>query len=262
MMSGHDDVPPAKRAKKAIDQLRAEFNGPSPAEDFPAEAVALKQRCAEQFTFESLEQAEDSFRAECLTLEDVRNAKPNALLRRIVCFLRHELDLACVRFTRLESWLKFRTPRIEDGNNFGVDVQKQFLSTVQDYRNYCWKELCALKNIAWNRAVVSESMEQVITEETSELVERGPPSAETARDGDISATRSTKTLKQNRHKVPHVQHYLTYVVDLDVESYFKLRHTARNLCNYFADIYDMFEKNREKITFPRGKEDGGSNLLY
>merc|ERR1719401_2747542 len=124
------------------------------------------------------------------------------------------------------------------------EMTARFLSTIQDYRNYAYKELCALKNHAWNRAVISESMELTVTEENSECRE-GPEGSPGAAGGPV--TKSTRMVRRNTNKTPHVVVYRRYFKDLEVEFYFKLRHTARNLVMYYTNAYDMFEKNWEKV---------------
>jgi len=242
----------------------------------PALARDLLAQVSERFVYKTLDEADAAFQEMC-ALESVEEARECARTRELIRFMRAELDGACRRFTTLEAWLKLKTPKVEDGNNFGVDVQRQFLSVIQDYRNYAYKELCALKNHSWNRAVVSESMEHTVTEERSECRERpeggeplqpmsddaaghssGAGGASSSSQGVV--TKSTRMVRQNTNRTPHVTLYQRYFKDLEVEFYFKLRHTARNLALYYMNAYDMFEKNWEKVLFPRGQ--GMSGLMY
>lgn len=265
------DAPPAKRAKSVLEELRKEGlrDGEAVLHELPAFARDLLAQVRERFAFDTLEEADAAF-AETCTQESVEEARECARVRELIRFMRAELDGACRRFTTLEAWLKLKTPKVEDGNNFGVDVQRQFLSVVQDYRNYAYKELCALKNHSWNRAVVSESMERTVTEELSECRKRldadgTPPMADEHCGGASSSgqgvvTESTRMVRQNTNRAPHVTLYRRYFKDLEVEFYFKLRHTARNLALYYMNAYDMFEKNWEKVLCPRGQSMSG--LMY
>jgi len=250
------DGPPAKRAKVVLEELRQEASreGEAILHELPVLARELQGEVGRRFTFSTLDEADEEFSQLC-TPEAVEEARESPQLRELVRFMRAELDAACRRFTALEAWLKTKTPRVEDGNNFGVEVQRQFLSTVQDYRNYAYKELCALKNHAWNRAVISESMELTVTEENSECREGSPGAVA----GPV--TKSTRMVRQNTNKTPHITVYRRYFKDLEVEFYFKLRHTARNLVMYYMNAYDMFEKNWEKVIYPRG-QGGRSGIMY
>mmetsp|Transcript_86035 Transcript_86035/g.200046 ORF Transcript_86035/g.200046 Transcript_86035/m.200046 type:complete len:277 (-) Transcript_86035:257-1087(-) len=275
------DGPPVKRARQVLEELRRDAlrDGEAVLHELPSFARGLQAQISERFTYETLDEADEAFSEMC-TLEAVEEARDFPRARELIRFMRAELDDACRRFTTLEAWLKLKTPKVEDGNNFGVDVQRQFLSVVQDYRNYAYKELCALKNHSWNRAVVSESMEHTVTEEISEC-RNGlaasalllPPASRdddggagvmAVRDpdgaGSDSVIKSTRMVRQNTNKSPHITLYRRYFKDLEVEFYFKLRHTARNLALYYMNAYDMFEKNWEKVVLPRGQ--GMSGIMY
>jgi len=274
------DGPPAKRAKALLGELRAEamHEGEAVLHDLPIYARDLRDQISKRFVFSTLDEADTEFSALC-SQQAVEEAAECPRTRDLVRFMRAELDSACRRFTTLEAWLKVKTPKVEDGNNFGVDVQRQFLSVVQDYRNYAYKELCALKNHSWNRAVVAESMEHAVTEEHSECHEspagaEGPPlppapdrstvgvsgGTAAASDSAGTVTKRTRMVRQNTNRTPHTIFYQRYFKDLEVEFYFKLRHTARNLTLYYMNAYDMYEKNWEKVLFPRGQ--GMSGLMY
>lgn len=291
------DGPAAKRARVLVDELRKETSreGEEVIHELPALARDLQANIQRLFCFSTLDEVETEYAEHC-SLALLEEAHECPRTRELTLFVRGEVDRACRRFTALETWLKLKTPKIEDGNNFGVDVQKQFLSVVQDYRNYAWKETCALKNHRWNRAVISESLEKAVTEESSEWREapvspyeapqdagakpdaggsldvrlRGPAAAGADSAGIAAAaaeaslgplTKSSRMVRRSTNKMPHIAHYRRYVQDLEVESYFKMRHTARNLMQYYLDVYDMFEKNWEKILFPRGQNSSGG-LMY
>lgn len=301
------DGPPAKRARSILEELRKQTveEGEAVLHDLPSAAKELQAQVRDRFSLASMDEVEAEFEALC-TPEAIEEAKECPLTKELLRFVRTEVDLACRRFSALEAWLKLKVPKIEDGNNFGVEVQRQVLAVVQDYRNYAWKELCALKSHSWNRAVVSESMEQSITEEHTDVRDgsagassatgtgsaaRNAAAGEAVRslnsvvsldridssgsrsssccckDGSAShpagmVTKSTHMVRRNTHKMPRLAHYTRYIKELEIEFYFKLRHTARNLAQYYLDLYDMFEKNWEKVLFPRGQAPSCGRLMY
>lgn len=311
------DGPPAKRARTVLEELRKQAleEGEGLLHELPEAAQSLLGKVQETFPHTSLDEVDAEYEAMCTpqALEEARESKES---RQRMLFVRAEIDKACRRFSAIESWLKLKTPKIEDGNNFGVEVQRQLLTVVQDYRNYAWKELCALKSHSWNRAVAAEAMEQSVTEEHSEIREGSaggpgvggkggkyttagagstvgcarsfmlpadgcPESSGSSSSGCSGGcgggcslcqecsfessgvvTKSTRMVRRNTHKTPRVLHYHRYMKELEVEFYFKLRHTARNLAQYYLDLYDMLEKNWEKIFFPRGRAPCSGRLMY
>jgi hypothetical protein len=67
-------------------------------------------------------------------------------------------------------------------------------------------------------------------------------------------------VKVNSNPTPRLVHFTDYVLDLDVETYFKLKGTFTNVINFLTDVLTMFEKNKEKILKPRGDGKHSSNL--
>jgi hypothetical protein len=67
-----------------------------------------------------------------------------------------ELEVTINNFTTIERAILLKTPKIEDGNNFGVDVQREVLKTVVDRSQILGQYSSDLSSYHWSRGAVME----------------------------------------------------------------------------------------------------------
>ena len=60
----------------------------------------------------------------------------NPEIERRLKLVQDQFELASGALRELELWIRLREPRIEDGNNFGVDVQTNVLRTVVGAKDF------------------------------------------------------------------------------------------------------------------------------
>ncbi|XP_022662829.1 proteasome activator complex subunit 3-like isoform X1 [Varroa destructor] len=111
----------------------------------------------------------------------------------------------------LKMWIEFLIPKVEDGNNFGVDIQEE-----------CLKEVSTIESEA--ATYVDQGMRYFMA--------RGKIVAKVA-------------------KYPFVEDLRKTVDEIDERHYFSLRLIVQELRNNYAGLHDMLTKNLEKIKKPR-----------
>ncbi|XP_023661613.1 proteasome activator complex subunit 1 [Paramormyrops kingsleyae] len=109
-------------------------------------------------------------------------------------------------------WIQLQIPKIEDGNNFGVAVQEKVFELLTNTRTKI------------------EGFQTQISKYYSER-------------GDAVAKAS---------KQPHVGDYRQLVHELDQHQYCELRVVVLEIRNTYAVLYDIINKNYDKIKKPRG----------
>lgn len=123
------------------------------------------------------------------------------------------------KLNTVSMWVQLQIPKIEDGNNFGVAVQEKVFELLTNTRTKI------------------EAFQTQISKYHSER-------------GDAVA----KASKQN-----HVGDYRQLVHELDRYQYCELRLAVLDIRNTYAVLFDIINKNYDKIKKPRGE---GKALIY
>eukprot|EP01088_Endostelium_zonatum_P003898 TRINITY_DN15093_c0_g1_i1.p1 TRINITY_DN15093_c0_g1~~TRINITY_DN15093_c0_g1_i1.p1 ORF type:complete len:287 (-),score=73.70 TRINITY_DN15093_c0_g1_i1:93-953(-) len=126
--------------------------------------------------------------------------------------LKHEILEMSEYMNTLSIWVQLNVPRIQDGNNFGVEVQSEIVSVLE---------------------AAGESGYGVLGGFTEYHIARG---------GIIS-----KILKH-----PGIEDYKRAVVELDEKFYVKTGAVVLDLRNSYLLLFDMVSKNISKLESPRG----------
>lgn len=111
-------------------------------------------------------------------------------------------------------WIQHLIPKIEDGNDFGVAIQEKILERI---------------------AAVRTKAEGFQTNINKLLSERG----------DAVAKASKET---------HVMDYRSLVHEKDQAIYCEIRVILFDIRGFYAEMYDIVNKNLDKVTNPKGEE--------
>ena len=126
--------------------------------------------------------------------------------------MKREIYEFCKVTSALRCWISGKVPSVQDGNNFGVEVQAQVL------------------------------------EEVGAAEERMYPTLEQMGKYFISRAKLvTKVIKY-----PNVQDYVYSVQDFDVRTHRTIGFYLMDLRDYYAVVYDKIQKNLPRIQSPRG----------
>jgi hypothetical protein len=112
----------------------------------------------------------------------------------------------------LRSWITLNSPKIEDGNNFGVAIQQEILAKID---------------------FLEDSASTFLVSEIKHLSEKG----------DFSK-------KINKH--PNILEYKQAKEEFIEYSDFTLKLYVKNLYDNYNILYDLISKNLEKIKEPKG----------
>ncbi|KAK2859830.1 hypothetical protein Q5P01_004450 [Channa striata] len=114
----------------------------------------------------------------------------------------------------VSSWIQHLIPKIEDGNDFGVAIQEKILERI---------------------AAVKTKVDGFQTNINKYFSERG----------DAVAKASKET---------HVMDYRSLVHEKDQAIYAEIRVIVLDIRGFYAEFYDIVNKNLEKVTNPKGEE--------
>ncbi|MCL4141306.1 UNVERIFIED_CONTAM: hypothetical protein GTU68_034497 [Idotea baltica] len=108
-------------------------------------------------------------------------------------------------------WIQFNIPRIEDGNNFGVQIQEEVLSEASQIE----RDACTF-------------LDQI----SRYFASRGKLVGKVA-------------------KYPHIEDYRECIQDMDEKEAITLRYILMEIRNHYATLHDLIDKNLDRIKKPR-----------
>lgn len=111
-------------------------------------------------------------------------------------------------------WIQHLIPQIEDGNDFGVAVQEKILERI---------------------AVVKTKVDGFQTNINKYFSERGDAVGKASKD-------------------THVMDYRRLVSEKDEDMYSEIKVIVLDIRGFYAELYDIINKNLEKVTNPKGEE--------
>ncbi|KAJ8276888.1 hypothetical protein GJAV_G00069020 [Gymnothorax javanicus] len=111
-------------------------------------------------------------------------------------------------------WIQHLIPKIEDGNDFGVAIQEKILERI---------------------AAVKTKVEGFQTNINKYFSERGDAVAKASKD-------------------THVMDYRSLVHEKDEAAYYEIRIVVLDIRGFYAELFDIINKNLEKVTNPKGEE--------
>uniref|UniRef100_A0A3Q3LEQ2 Proteasome activator complex subunit 1 n=2 Tax=Mastacembelus armatus TaxID=205130 RepID=A0A3Q3LEQ2_9TELE len=143
----------------------------------------------------------------------------NEVVESLLQAVKPQIQMLKEKLNMVSMWVQLQIPKIEDGNNFGVAVQEKVFELLTNTRTKI------------------EGFQTQISKYYSER-------------GDAVAKAS---------KQPHVGDYRQLVHELDHYQYCELRLVILDIRNTYAVLFDIINKNYDKIKKPRGD---GKALIY
>ena len=135
----------------------------------------------------------------------------NPLISKMINALKPELREVSECCNTVKAWVQLQVPEMQDGNNFGVQVQGDMLNEVGGVEGKSNAFMQALSVYHLSRAEIA---------------------------GKLS-------------KYPGVEDYRRSMEELDVKEFISLRLIAREMRNSCVGLLDTFAKNMDKIVTPR-----------
>ncbi|KAI6229718.1 hypothetical protein M3Y99_01147200 [Aphelenchoides fujianensis] len=137
--------------------------------------------------------------------------KSNDKLAEMTSTARSLLRNTVEEINKVKMFLTFLIPKIEDGNNFGVQIQEEVLNEV--------------RTVESEAATFYEQMSRYFLSRAELIVKAA--------------------------KYPHVEDYRRAIIDTDEKQFINLRIVLMETRNHLATVHDLVMKNWEKIKKPR-----------
>lgn len=162
----------------------------------------------------------------------------------------------------LERFVMINIPKMEDGNNFGVTVQMTVAKALKDARENLLKKMETLLSYYNDRAGAVEKLaleKKSISKSFGSSTSESTSSKEDANEKKESTSSSTeeKSVATEDKAYPF---RIMHLVALDVNAYVAAKAGLNDCFNEVIMVLDNVEKNKEKITSPKG-ENGGSGHM-
>lgn len=186
---------------------------------------------------------------------DKSNSLVDKIYNRTRDLLREGIDLIML----LERYISLHIPAMEDGNNFGVSVQMVVSKSLKEIKEAWMKKLETLPTYFSARADAVDKLGlgktvHTQTQSSSELSSAG------GKDGDEkkNSASSSKEEKTTSSKPDELR--IKHLIAIDVQWYIDLRLTLASLMNGYITIIDNMDKNKGKLTAPKGSGGSGINM--
>ena len=148
--------------------------------------------------------------------------KKNSKLAELLVILKQEVREAVQITSSIKLWIQMLVPKMEDGNNFGVEVQDE----------------------------VSGELDRVESESYMQM------------ESCLSYHKLRAKYVEKVKKHPHIMDYRQAVVERDQQEYLRRKLALNELRSNYACLYDLITKNLDKVTKPKGEIDGSGAFNY
>jgi len=200
---------------------------------------------ASVFAFKSPSEAEKIFAAK---VND--QALANELLQRAMTSVKDEVYSAIVSMQKIERWIQLCIPRIEDGNNFGVEVQRAVLQQVSGSKLSLQTGFDSLPDYAWQRGLAFEKFAKKLNKERSKT--KGSTISKGGKDGEEVKTNTGDSEKETESQTQPIPDFIAHIIAIDVKWYFNLKRILECVRDHYSFSYDAVKKNNAKLLLPRG----------
>jgi len=178
----------------------------------------------------------------------------NAVVDEVYGVVSDELARAISLLRDLEKWIVILVPKVEDGNNFGVEVQGAIYGKMNEYRTKLESKLESMPDYYKDRAAAMEkisgkiSAEKVTTSTSSkDAKDENGEKKNTESNAESVVTKTTETAI-NSPLPDAVQH----VVMLDGKWHGIFTRDLELIGQVLFGVYHHLALNWEKVTLPRG----------
>ncbi|TYZ58460.1 hypothetical protein PybrP1_007978 [[Pythium] brassicae (nom. inval.)] len=184
----------------------------------------------------------------------------NASLAALAAVVADEIELVLAALAQLSRWLQLLVPKVADGNNFGVEVQKLALEHLKESAAGWQKHWDALAEYHSQRAAAAEKLNDKVAKEKATSATTTATTG--GKDADETKTVTMTSEKETATTAAPVEDWAAFVVAVDVKWYFNLARTLEAVRDQYAVTFDIVEKNRDKILLPRGSSDRAAYSMF
>eukprot|EP00941_MAST-03F_sp_MAST-3F-sp1_P004491 g4491.t1 len=187
----------------------------------------------------------------------------NEAMAQLLSDVESQLLSTIDSFDTISRWIQLLVPKMEDGGNFGADVQGAALKVVTEARKKLLGHLDELVKYHKDRfaalkdAVSLDKSKKTTTSKSQSKTEGGK--AEEAGDKTSTSTSNEETTTEK----PVLADAVATLVTVDANWYYHLKLISSANLDSLAFVWDVVTKNIEKIKKPRGTgESSHRNYAY
>uniref|UniRef100_A0A7R9U5D0 Proteasome activator PA28 C-terminal domain-containing protein n=1 Tax=Pinguiococcus pyrenoidosus TaxID=172671 RepID=A0A7R9U5D0_9STRA len=195
------------------------------------------------YQFGTLAEAETAF-------ANAKDASTNTSVTEALSLCKTVLAECLNCLAVVKRWVQLHVPQIEDGNNFGVQIQyevtkslteraKELKTLLDELHKYPSERVALLKDVVPTASATS-------TNTTGHSESKGGEKDETK---DTSSTSNEETVTTPSP----LDDSVAAVAALDARWYYHTYYVLMECCTVQYTMIDVVAKNREKIEFPKGK---------
>ena len=185
------------------------------------------------------------------------NARMTGLVMTTMDMLVQDIDT----LSTISRWITLSIPKIEDGNNFGVDIQMQLAKHVDDQVKVLVAKRDSLSDYYKDRAAALEKVLPSVTKKTDSSKKTSSNTGSAVKEDAQGETVSTSSGEDESTSTPSVlADSAEYVIQIELKWYYKLKDAAVTSMDILMVVLDAVEKNKEKIDNPRGSSGGGGGF--
>ncbi|KAK8790056.1 hypothetical protein WA158_006836 [Blastocystis sp. Blastoise] len=143
------------------------------------------------------------------------NIEINHTVNELIEYIKSELKDGFRMLASIKMWIQLQVPKMEDGNNFGVEIQGEVIDAISGVEDMCLNILENMSHYFETRA----SFVQKIT------------------------------------KYPNIRDYHQSISEVDQTEYINMKLSCCDLRNNYCALFDLIMKNLDKLLTPRSSND-------
>ena len=186
--------------------------------------------------------------------EKSKTPSPNEQVSRELAAVRGELEKAADSLIAVRRYVVCHIPSVEDGGNFGVDIQLAVVKEVTGSLEKLSKAYDELPDYFEKRASAWDKVMTKVSRESSKKSSKGESTG--GEKGDMRTTSESESTEEKRSSVDVSPDAWLHLAALDVRAWGQLYRSASLAVDCLFAVGDAVEKNSEKLTNPRGREGG------
>lgn len=171
-----------------------------------------------------------------------------------------QLEQAISTLRMIAQWIQLNVPKIEDGNNFGVEVQKCVFVHVKEAIAALEKHWESIAEYHNQRTSIVEKVQEKVAKE--KCTTRTVTASKGGKDGDEDKSVESTVEKETATSSTALPDCLGHLSALDMKWYFIYVRTLESIRDQYVVVYDVIEKNKEKVQMPRGEKNRGGYSMY
>ncbi|CAM9178235.1 unnamed protein product [Ascophyllum nodosum] len=216
----------------------------------------IGQLLASEFSYTSIKDVERRFKDLLASCDG--QATENKDLSALLSTVRDEVTQALNILLALKRWIRVQVPTIEDGNNFGVSVQREVAGAIDELLEPMQKALDKLPGYFEKRA---SAWDKIATKISKETKKSNSTAKETGgKDGDLSKTSDSSTTEDKTSQGWSAPDSSLHLIAIDVSCFVDLHHMALQARDALIISADMIGKNVKKLQKPKGTNNRGSSM--